>query len=173
MYTLWKRNQWNLFLCDERANAHCLLSTAHCLLVLPTAYCGLPTVDCPLLTVHLQQDNVKRRMPVSHKYPPGDWTHVPHDRKQSVHPLDQWDFVWMQWDCRLSTGLPPAADYVSREAGRKTCSTLETGTEELCEIMQDYNIVGTTTLWQFGTKPASDEATMIYHVGVTNVARQS
>ncbi len=28
---------------------------------------------------------------------------VPHDRKQTGSPLDQWDMVWMQWDCRLST----------------------------------------------------------------------
>jgi hypothetical protein len=33
----------------------------------------------------------------------GDWTRVPHDRKQRVDLLDQWDCVWMQWDCRLST----------------------------------------------------------------------
>jgi hypothetical protein len=29
---------------------------------------------------------------------------------------------------------PTAADYVSCEAGRRTCSERETGTEELCEI---------------------------------------
>jgi hypothetical protein len=27
---------------------------------------------------------------------------------------------------------PPTADYVSCEAGRRTCSERETGTEELC-----------------------------------------
>jgi hypothetical protein len=42
------------------------------------------------------------------------------------------------YECRLST----AADYVSCEAGRKTCSEHETGTEELCEIKWDYHIVG-------------------------------
>jgi hypothetical protein len=47
--------------------------------------------------------NAIRRIPVSQKYPPGDWTQVPHDGKQRVDPLDQWDCVWMQWDCRLST----------------------------------------------------------------------
>jgi hypothetical protein len=47
--------------------------------------------------------------PVPHKYPPGDWTQVPHDRKQTGGPLDQWNCVWMQWDCRLSTGLPPSS----------------------------------------------------------------
>jgi hypothetical protein len=31
-------------------------------------------------------------------------------------------------------GCPPAADYVGWEAGRRTCSKRETGTEELCEI---------------------------------------
>ncbi len=36
----------------------------------------------------------------------------------------------------------PAADYVSYEAGRRTCSKRETGTEELCEIKWDYHIVG-------------------------------
>jgi hypothetical protein len=35
--------------------------------------------------------------------PPGDWTRVPHDRNQTGGPLDQWNCVWMQWDCRLST----------------------------------------------------------------------
>jgi hypothetical protein len=35
--------------------------------------------------------------------PPGDWTWVPHDGKQTGGPLDQWNCVWMQWDCRLST----------------------------------------------------------------------
>jgi hypothetical protein len=50
----------------------------------------------------------------------------------------------MQREYRLSTGLPPAADYVGGEAGRRACSEHETGTEELCEIMWDYHIVGTT-----------------------------
>ncbi len=40
---------------------------------------------------------------------PWDWTRVPHDRKQTGRPLDQWNCVWMQWDCRLSTGLPPSS----------------------------------------------------------------
>ncbi len=69
-------------------------------------------------------------------------------------------------------GSPLAADYVSCEARRRTCSQRETGTEELCEIKWDYHIVGTTAQWQFGTKPASDKATCIKHVGVTNVVRQ-
>jgi hypothetical protein len=41
-------------------------------------------------------------------------------------------------------GSPPAADYVSYDAGRRTCSERETGTEELCEIKWDYHIVSTT-----------------------------
>ncbi len=41
---------------------------------------------------------------------------------------------------------PPAADYVGCEAGRRTCSERETGTEELCEIKRDYHIVGTTVV---------------------------
>jgi hypothetical protein len=42
-----------------------------------------------------------------------------------------------------STGLPPAANYVSCEAGSRNCSEHETGTEELYEIKWDYHIVGT------------------------------
>jgi hypothetical protein len=38
---------------------------------------------------------------------------------------------------------PPAADYIGCEARRRTCSEHETGTEELCEIRWDYDIVGT------------------------------
>ncbi len=41
-------------------------------------------------------------------------------------------------------GSPPEADYVGCEAGRRTCSEHETGTEELCEIKWDYYIVGMT-----------------------------
>ncbi len=40
-------------------------------------------------------------------------------------------------------GSPPAAGYISCEAGRRTCSERETGTEELCEIKWDYHIVRT------------------------------
>jgi hypothetical protein len=48
----------------------------------------------------------------------GIWTQVPWDGKQRVSPLDQWDMVrmnewieiaWMNWDCRLSTGLPSSS----------------------------------------------------------------
>ncbi len=41
-------------------------------------------------------------------------------------------------------GSPPAADDVGCEAGRRTCSQRETGTEEMCEIKWDYHIVGMT-----------------------------
>ncbi len=41
-------------------------------------------------------------------------------------------------------GSPPAAEYVGSEAGRRTCSDHENGTEELCEIKWDYHIVRTT-----------------------------
>jgi hypothetical protein len=41
-------------------------------------------------------------------------------------------------------GSPPAADYVGYEAGRWTSSEHETGTEELCEVKWDFNIVGMT-----------------------------
>jgi hypothetical protein len=46
------------------------------------------------------------RFQISNPPPPRDWTQVPHDGKQTGGPLDQWNCVWMQWDCRLSTGLP-------------------------------------------------------------------
>jgi hypothetical protein len=45
---------------------------------------------------------------------------------------------------RSPQGSPPAADYVGREAGRRTSSERETRTEELCEIKWDYHIVSTT-----------------------------
>ncbi len=38
------------------------------------------------------------------------------------------------------------ADFVGCEAGRRTCSQHEIGTEELCEIKWDYHIVGMTAL---------------------------
>jgi hypothetical protein len=41
-------------------------------------------------------------------------------------------------------GSPPAADYVSSEAGRRTFSERETRTGKLCEIKWDYHIVGMT-----------------------------
>jgi hypothetical protein len=41
-------------------------------------------------------------------------------------------------------GSPPSSHYVGCEAGRRTCSKCETGTEELCKIKWDYHIVGTT-----------------------------
>ncbi len=69
-------------------------------------------------------------------------------------------------------GSPPAAEYVCSEARRRTCSERENGTEELYEVKWDYHIVRTTAYWRFGTKHTSDEATLINHVGVTNVARQ-
>jgi hypothetical protein len=62
---------------------------------------------------------------------------------KQVSPLDQWDMVRIMWDCRLSTGLPPAADCIGCEARRETCSERETGTGKLCEIKWDYHIVST------------------------------
>jgi hypothetical protein len=47
----------------------------------------------------------------------------------------------------LNRAPPPAADYVGCEAGRRTCSEHETGTEELCGIKWDYYIVG-TMVWE-------------------------
>ncbi len=40
-------------------------------------------------------------------------------------------------------GSPPAANYVSCEAGRRTCSKRQTRTGKLCEINWDYHNVGT------------------------------
>ncbi len=42
------------------------------------------------------------------KVPSWGLTRVPRDGKQMGSPLDQWDMVWMQWDCRVSTRLPPS-----------------------------------------------------------------
>ncbi len=55
------------------------------------------------LNILLWRDNANWRIPISHKYPPRDWTRVPHDGKQTGGTLGQWNCVWMQWDCRLST----------------------------------------------------------------------
>jgi hypothetical protein len=44
-------------------------------------------------------------------------------------------------------GYPPTANYVSCEAGRRTCSERETRTEELCEIKWDYHIDGIVMVW--------------------------
>jgi hypothetical protein len=52
----------------------------------------------------MQRVNANRRIPVSHKFPPRDWTRDPHDGKRRVDSLDQWDCVGMQWDCRICTG---------------------------------------------------------------------
>ncbi len=78
-----------------------------------------------------------------HINPQGIWTWVPCDGKQTGSSLDQWDMVRKKWDCRLSTGLPPAADSVGCEARRDTCNERETRTGKLCEIKWDYHIVGT------------------------------
>ncbi len=52
------------------------------------------------------------------------------------------------YECSEIEGSPqgslPAADYISCEAGRRTCSEHETGTEDLCEIKWDYHIVSMT-----------------------------
>jgi hypothetical protein len=81
--------------------------------------------------------------------------------------MDQWNCVMNALRLQALYRLPPN---VGCEARRRTCSERETRTEELYEIKWDYHIVG--TMGRFGTKPASDEATMINYIGVTNVARQ-
>jgi hypothetical protein len=71
---------------------------------------------------------------------------------------------------QASTGLPPpAADYVSCEAGRRTCSERETGTDELCEIKWDYQIDGLVMVQDEACLRQGDK---INHVRITNVARQ-
>ncbi len=57
----------------------------------------------------MKRDIANRKIPVSHKYPSGDWTRVSHDGKQTGGPLDQWNCLWMQWDCRLFTRLPTSS----------------------------------------------------------------
>jgi hypothetical protein len=117
------------------------------------------------------------------------WTWFPHDGEQTGNPLDQWDMVWMWRDCRLCTGLPPSNNSVGCEAGRRTCSDRETGTEELCEIRSVYTL-SARNLAKHPLK--GDEAAGLHivsaetseaptegrrnqwsnHVRVTNVARQ-
>jgi hypothetical protein len=62
-------------------------------------------------------------------------------------PMDHWTGGTV-YECSeiagSPAGPPPAADYVGCEAGRRTCSESDTGTEELCKIKWNYHIVGTT-----------------------------
>jgi hypothetical protein len=58
------------------------------------------------------RDNANRRIPVSHKYHPGDWTWVPHDRKQMGGPLDQGTMYECSEIAGSPQGFPPAANYV-------------------------------------------------------------
>ncbi len=61
--------------------------------------------------------------------------------------MDNWTGE-TEYECSEIAGSPqgsppPAADYVGCEAGKRTCSGCEIGTEELCEIKWDYHIVST------------------------------
>jgi hypothetical protein len=59
--------------------------------------------------------------------------------------VDHWTSETVCECCEIKgspQGSHPAADYVGCEAGRRTCSERETGTEELCEIKRNYHIVG-------------------------------
>ncbi len=101
--------------------------------------------------------------------PKGIWTCVPCDGKQTGSPLDQWDMVRMKWDCRLSTGLPPAADSVGCEARRETSGERETGTGKLRDQVDlGLHIVGADV----SEAPSGWRSQWSDHVGVTNVARQ-
>jgi hypothetical protein len=66
--------------------------------------------------------------------------------KQSKR-VDHWTSGTV-YECSKIAGSPqgslPAANYVCCEARRRICSELETGTKDLCEIKQDYHIVGAT-----------------------------
>jgi hypothetical protein len=105
--------------------------------------------------------------------PLGIWTQVPCDGKQTGSPLDQWDMVWIKWDCRLSTGLPPGSRLVGCEAGRGDLQRAWNWERRAVWDQVGLSHCRHEGLWWFGTKPASDETTdMINHVGVTNVARQ-
>ncbi len=73
---------------------------------------GSRGVADPIRFLHsCSETSANRRIPVPHKYPPplriepGSLN----GGKQMGEPLDQWNCVWMQWDCRLSTGLPPSS----------------------------------------------------------------
>ncbi len=79
-------------------------------------------------------DNANRRIPVSHKSPPGDL---------NLWPLWREANRLVMWDCRLSTGLPPSSRLCGCETRRETCSERNTGTGKLCEIKWDCHIVGT------------------------------
>ncbi len=104
--------------------------------------------------------------------PPRDWTRVLHDGKQMGEPLDQWNSVWMQWDCRLSTGLPPSSRVCGCEAQRKTCSEHEKG---LKSCVRSSGII-TLPAWQSsdcsGWSPPQTRPQWSITIGVTNVARQ-
>jgi hypothetical protein len=81
-----------------------------------------------------------RRIPVSHKYPPGPLM-------TGSKRVDNWTSGPV---CECSEiagslkGSPPAADYVGCEAGRRICSECETGIGKLCAIKWDYHIVSST-----------------------------
>ncbi len=72
--------------------------------------------------------------------PPGDWNQ---SLMMGSKRVDHWTSGTL-YECSeiagSPQGSPSAADYVCCEAGRRTCSKHETGTEELCEIKWDYHI---------------------------------
>jgi hypothetical protein len=91
--------------------------------------------------------------------------------KQVVHWTSE---TWWEWSeiAGSPQGSPPAADSVSCEAGRETCSERENRTGKLCWDQVGLSHYRHEGLVMVRTKPASDEVMMINHVGVTNVARQ-
>jgi hypothetical protein len=70
------------------------------------------------------------------------------------------------------TWLPPSSRLGWLWSWKEDLQRVWNRDKKLCEVKWDYHIVGTTAKWQFETKLASDKATMINHVRVTNVARQ-
>ncbi len=97
--------------------------------------------------------------------PQGDWTQVPHDRKQMGRP----NAVRLQALHRTPPQQPTmlvvkqeGGPAVSVKVGQKNC-------------VRSSGIITLLARWpsdSFGTKHTAEEDTMINHVGVTNVARQ-
>jgi hypothetical protein len=142
------RRQWDRCRCPPMLATHIAFSQIH-----------LARGPC-------KETTLTGETPVSHKTPLGiEPGSLMTGNQRVVHWTSE---TWCE--CSEITGSqqgsPPAANYVGCEARRRTCSEHETWTEELCEIKWDFHIVGTTAYWR---KP---KATMINHIGVTNVARQ-
>jgi hypothetical protein len=58
--------------------------------------------------------------------------------------------TWWEWSeiAGSTQGYPPAADSVGCQAGRRTCSKLETRTEELCDQVNQVSLHIVGVKWQ-------------------------